>query len=578
MARENGEVGDAIDLNFDTVQGGEVTWSLWLKKNSNGIGSSNGHVFSNEAVSEALQIPNTDELRYFRTGGNNWRWETENIMTAGDVFHFAVTYDGGSSDNDPRMWLTLSGNSANENTVTQIGTPSGSIVTTASNYVLMNDLPSGGGKTFDGWVAEVARWNRILTDTEVEALAEGASPSFFPASMEFYLPLVRDIYDVVGNTSPADMGTAVAVHDVPIRYPGSVYAIGASAPAGSLFFQSVAGAFTPAGGLVRQGQKPVAGNLTSSGNVDKQGQKQLSGSFTPVGGLVRNISKSVAGMVASAGGLVKETLTTLTGVLTPSGAVASIKLFVQAVAGGLTFAGSMTKETQKSVVGALTATGTVTKNILRRVFGVLSPSGDVGKSIRLTLVGVLSSAGVVATIRVATLLLTGSLTFAGDVAKQTQVRVSGILSPSGALARLISTTLRGTITFAGAVAKQTQTILAGVLTTAGSLVTEAGTAFFQAVGGTLSPNGELVRHTQKWVGGSLSTTGDQTRLIARTLVGGLSFMGNATKRMFVDLAGTLNFTSTVSAATVVFVLMGRVTVNLITQVTKSIKSRIQGDV
>jgi len=74
---------------------------------------------------------------------------------------------------------------------------------------------TGPGQYMSGNIAELAVWLAALTDAEALILAEGYSPLFIrPASLAFYLPLVRDEdEDIVGGLSlTAGRAPTIAAH------------------------------------------------------------------------------------------------------------------------------------------------------------------------------------------------------------------------------------------------------------------------------------------------------------------------------------------------------------------------------
>jgi hypothetical protein len=73
---------------------------------------------------------------------------------------------------------------------------------------------SGGGRFFNGLMAEVAMWNADLTDDEVTSLARGFKPSRVrPQSLQFYAPIVRDIQELRQAVAITNSNTAtVADH------------------------------------------------------------------------------------------------------------------------------------------------------------------------------------------------------------------------------------------------------------------------------------------------------------------------------------------------------------------------------
>lgn len=66
---------------------------------------------------------------------------------------------------------------------------------------------------FSGDIAEVGIWNIALTDAEVARLAAGYSPLLVrPESLVLYMPLVREVHDVVGGIGMVNTGTTVSDH------------------------------------------------------------------------------------------------------------------------------------------------------------------------------------------------------------------------------------------------------------------------------------------------------------------------------------------------------------------------------
>ena len=150
---------------------------------------------------------------------------------------------------------------------------------------------------------------------------------------------------------------------------------------GTLYYQSAAGTLTSAGGMVKEGQKPLAGALTSAGAI------------------ARLTATSLAGSLSSAGAVVKQTAKPLTGALTTAGAVATVKTFLRSFAGTLTTAGAVTKETAKPLTGALTTAGAIAKQTAKPLAGTLSTAGTAAKGLYVSLAGTLTSAGVLESVK-----------------------------------------------------------------------------------------------------------------------------------------------------------------------------------
>lgn len=81
----------------------------------------------------------------------------------------------------------------------------------------IGENPSAGAADRDGRVAELAFWNRILTDDEILILSKGFSPLFIKKGLIFYAPLVRNTGDVKNGAT----GTATGA--VPIDHPRIIY-------------------------------------------------------------------------------------------------------------------------------------------------------------------------------------------------------------------------------------------------------------------------------------------------------------------------------------------------------------------
>lgn len=71
---------------------------------------------------------------------------------------------------------------------------------------------------FNGRLAEIGVWDRILAADERAALAAKFSPLFFRRGLRFYTKLHTPSIDVVAGRTPTFDGTTVIKHP-PIIYP-----------------------------------------------------------------------------------------------------------------------------------------------------------------------------------------------------------------------------------------------------------------------------------------------------------------------------------------------------------------------
>lgn len=85
---------------------------------------------------------------------------------------------------------------------------------------------SSPGFYMSGYLADIAIWNAALTDAEVASLGEGFSPLLIrPQSLVMYLPLIREIQDVVGGLAFTNNGSTVADHIPKLYLPAAPHII-----------------------------------------------------------------------------------------------------------------------------------------------------------------------------------------------------------------------------------------------------------------------------------------------------------------------------------------------------------------
>jgi len=110
---------------------------------------------------------------------------------------------------------------------------SGSWVTPA-NEMEVGNRNSDNARPYDGSMADLATWNRILTAGEITALAAGLSPLAIGSSLTSHKPFVTNAADIVTGDIGTITGAVTTVDDhPPIYMPGSpiVMAAVAAAPA-----------------------------------------------------------------------------------------------------------------------------------------------------------------------------------------------------------------------------------------------------------------------------------------------------------------------------------------------------------
>ncbi len=196
------------DLIATAYTGSSTTKSFWVAGLLHGLGGGSlGAIWrrTNEQLA-VIDAANFTFRQLWSGATADWRfaiWATDVSGTIG------VSYDGGNVANGPIVYRNGSKLTVGSG-VTATTAPSGSNTPETSVFNIGN--AAGGTRNWDGWLAEVAIWNVILTDSEFAALQAGYSPMLIrTTALVEYVPMLRD------NVSrklaaPTMTGTAVQPH------------------------------------------------------------------------------------------------------------------------------------------------------------------------------------------------------------------------------------------------------------------------------------------------------------------------------------------------------------------------------
>jgi len=399
-------------------------------------------------------------------------------------------------------------------------------------------------------VAHVKAWSTNLTDTELLQEQNAIRPQkldnlvgwwpLFPGSGERvkdYSGLGRDWTE--GGTLTDEDPPPISYGGKPLFYPfitsvgGTTYTqsiAGAMTPTGTLLKQDnkvVSGALTFVGTLTKQPRKVLAGGVTPSATVIKQTAKPLVGSVTPSGTLVKQSNKLLTAALASAGTLARQTNKVLSGAITPAATL--IKQVNKLLAGGITPSGTLTrvKVALLTLTASLTPSGTLVKKTNKALSGAItSIAGSLTKQVNKTLAGGITPSGTLARVKVALLSITGSMTPSGTLVRKTNKPLSGaITSIAGTLTKQANRTFAGGITPSGTLAR----VKVALLTLTASL----------------TPSGTLVKRANKSLAATLTPSATLTKRIAKSaftaalsLAGTLSAFGSGAVALL-PLAGTI---------------------------------------
>lgn len=369
--------------------------------------------------------------------------------------------------------------------------------------VLIRQSGSLGAGATAMYIAELGFWNVALSDAEIAILANGISPLCVrPGSLVAYYPLVRgDSSGDEPNPKNAalkmvEQGTINVQTHPRIFYPTPRRII-KFASDGTAYNQSASGGLTPAGMLTRDASKLASGTVTPAGTANKSTTKSFDGTQSTSGAVNKTTVKSPVGAVTSDGAL------TSTAGKSPYGA--------------LTSAGATNKESAKSPSGNLASTGNLTKTTFKSSTGSLASDGVLARAITFVkdLGGTLSSAGALARAITFSKDISGTLTSSGTLAVAiTFVKnLGGTLSSAGTILKQAAKTPSGNLTSSGDVSKTTNKPVTGTLTPTGALALIL--AFTKAVGGALTPAGNVLKQIAKTFSGGIASSGDTTKESAK---------------------------------------------------------------
>jgi hypothetical protein len=212
-----------------------ITCSIWFNRQGNAPAGGFGYLFSKSGLFEVRVTDSGDEIEFI---ANDWttagQWDM--ALTGGWAGntgwnHILVTYDYSSTANEPNFHI----NDVQE-TTKLVTAPTGSTGGDSTELNIGNR--AGADRAPNGYIAEAAIWNRILSAGEITALASGASPIMLLNGLRNYLPVWGDgdpeqnlITDVKWSVS----GAAQIAEHPPIQGPQLItVSAGAGAPPGEI--------------------------------------------------------------------------------------------------------------------------------------------------------------------------------------------------------------------------------------------------------------------------------------------------------------------------------------------------------
>lgn len=291
------------------------------------------------------------------------------------------------------------------------------------------------------------------------------------------------------------------------------------------------------------GGAPLSGDLTTT--LTPGGLSQaISGGLTFVGDLSKQTFRTVTGGFTPSGALTRLVNRILAGGFTPAGALTWARQYFRALAGGFTPGGVLTKLINRILAGGFVPGATVTKQTNRNLAGGSVPSGALTKRTFRNLSGGIAPTGVLQ--KLVARILAGAVTFTGILTKTTVYlrTFAGGFTPSGALTKQTNRTVTGATAPSGALTKRTFRNLAGLLAPNGTL----SKFLTKLLPGSVMPAGTLtaLKAYFKTFAGALVPSGTVQRQTARATQGAIVPSGSVSRRTFRTLIAQMGLSGQLS--------------------------------
>ncbi len=197
--------GATSKIQHDTASLDSATFSILAWINLDSLGENNaGRIMtldeSNNAWEfETVNAPATPGLDFeqpFSINPGFW-WTPGDSLVLGRWLCVALSYDRSSDANDPIIYIrdTASQSVLTVQTLFEASIPSGTATTANTGYCVGNRATQD--RTFDGRMAYLQYWNRILTSGELNQAMH--RPGSVPNGLRLYLPMLTGGEDWSGN-------------------------------------------------------------------------------------------------------------------------------------------------------------------------------------------------------------------------------------------------------------------------------------------------------------------------------------------------------------------------------------------
>lgn len=201
-------------LNANQTSLNTITISYWVYSDTNGQYRRPFHLGPGYPNSQVTQEMDDGWGMVFvaRRTGDPGVWSITKPSN-GAWYNYTVTYDNTSTSNDPIVYINGVAQTTTER-VTPTGTPNN------NSTALYIGSEANTGQYWDGKIAELAMWNRILSAEEVAQIgAKAYSPLFVKRGLVFYENYIRGSKEQVYGLSGTLANSPSVVDHPRIIYP-----------------------------------------------------------------------------------------------------------------------------------------------------------------------------------------------------------------------------------------------------------------------------------------------------------------------------------------------------------------------
>lgn len=188
-----------------------ITMASWIFRNATGTAQFVGFYDDYNNCTMIQHFSDNYVYPWLNSGSYSTELRVQSSKTITGWNHYAFVFDGSQPTNSLKLKFFINGiqETMNFGSYTVPSFTSNAV----GNTVFRIGRAEGDGAFNPGIYAETSIWQSALTNDQVASLAKGFKPScVFPKTLKFYLPLVRDIKELMNSTLLTNVNSTVTPH------------------------------------------------------------------------------------------------------------------------------------------------------------------------------------------------------------------------------------------------------------------------------------------------------------------------------------------------------------------------------